>query len=217
MHLCSHVCLHICGYINIHISVDSVWSQNQGTWGALRRWKWCLFISYEWRNIPQAGQCFAQLIHIELILRKIVLFLFCLKSMLYLLAKDLLLPCLYAPARHFQLEPKLLDFKSHSDSAPISCPLTLCWLNNQCALSHPATSEVPTFLIAPYHTETPLPFRSPYAPNARHQGNSKTGSPLRSITLRTAVPQSKNSGNLRGHSFYLWPSNSGHHPGLLSM
>lgn len=75
------ICIHICDHVDIHISVSSVWSQKQGTWGALRSWKWDrFFISYGWRNIHQVGQCFAQLINIELRPRKIVFFLFCLNQ-----------------------------------------------------------------------------------------------------------------------------------------
>lgn len=37
VHVC--VCIHVCDYINIRVSSFSVWSQIQGTWGALRRGK----------------------------------------------------------------------------------------------------------------------------------------------------------------------------------
>lgn len=186
-----------------------------GNWGALRSWKWdSLFISYGWRHIHQVGQCFARLINIELRLGKIVFFLFCLKSVWYLLAKDLYLPCLYAPAQYLQLEPKLLDPKSRSDSARISSPPTLCWLSNQFSLSHPTTSEVPTFLIATYHKKPPLSLASLSTPYACHHCSSKTGSQLGSVTLRTAMSQSRKSLDLWGHPFGLWPSKLGNHSGI---
>ena len=107
--------------------------------------------------------------------------------MFYLPAKDLHLPCLCVPAQHLPPEPKQLNL--------IQIQLTR-WsptsheLGKQFALSHPATSEVPTSLVAPYHTEpSTLPSSAITAP-------LKPVSQWASITLRTAVSQSRKSWDL---------------------
>lgn len=48
-YLCSHVCLiHVCDFVNIHISIYSVWSQKQGAWGISEKLKVTQSLHFLW-------------------------------------------------------------------------------------------------------------------------------------------------------------------------
>ena len=149
-----YVYIHICDFVNIHISIYLTWSQKQGAWGeALRSWKQgSLFISDGWKSIHHMGQCFAQLINIELRLGKIAFFLFCLNQCVICWQKILTRLSYTLPHNTSKWEPELSDSKSHSEEAThISWPLTSCWLGEHSALSHPDS------LWSPCLSQCPLP------------------------------------------------------------